>query len=72
MFRERAACYNKTTPQLHTVDLPYQADGGRDWVEITLLAYRASRAVIQQNVHLHGDFGSLAGQEKDFTIRCNC
>jgi len=61
-----------STPQLHTVDLPYQADGGRDWIETTLAAYRADFANIRQNVRLHGGFESLAITEKDFTIRCNC
>jgi D-proline reductase (dithiol) PrdB len=61
-----------TTPQLHTVDLPYQADGGRDWIETIQAAYRANIANVQQNLRLHGGFESLAGQEKDFTIRCNC
>jgi len=35
-------------------------------------AYRANIANVQQNMRLHGGFESLAGQEKDFTIRCNC
>jgi len=61
-----------TTPQLHTVDLPYQADGGRDWIETIQAAYRANIANVQQNLRLHGHYESLAGQEKDFTIRCRC
>jgi D-proline reductase (dithiol) PrdB len=61
-----------TTPKLHTVDLPYQADGGRDWIETIQAAYRANIANLQQNMRLHGHYESLAGQEKDFTIRCNC
>jgi D-proline reductase (dithiol) PrdB len=61
-----------TTAQLHTVDLPYQADGGREWIERTQAAYRADIANVQQNLRLHRDSESLAGQEKDFTIRCNC
>jgi hypothetical protein len=52
--------------------LPYQADGGREWIETTLAAYRANIAEAQQNIRLHGHYESLAGQEKDFTIRCNC
>jgi D-proline reductase (dithiol) PrdB len=40
--------------QLHPVDLPYQADGGRDWIETTLAAYRANIADVQQNPRLHG------------------
>jgi hypothetical protein len=61
-----------TTAQLHTVDLRYQADGGREWIERTQAAYRADIANVQQNLRLHRDSESLAGQEKDFTIRCNC
>jgi D-proline reductase (dithiol) PrdB len=61
-----------TTPQLHAVDLPYQADGGADWIQTTLAAYRANIANGQENIRRHGNFESLAGQEKDFTIRCNC
>ncbi|GLB81415.1 hypothetical protein SRL2020226_39480 [Mycobacterium kiyosense] len=61
-----------TTPQLHTVDLPYQADGGRDWIETVQAAYRANIADVRQNIRLHSDSESLAGQEKEFTIRCNC
>lgn len=61
-----------TTPQLHTVDLPYQADGGREWIEKTHAAYRADIANVQQNLRLHSGSQSLAGQEQDFTIRCNC
>jgi hypothetical protein len=62
------------SPQLHTVDLPYQADGGRDWIETTLAAYRGNIADVHENLrlHVHGGSDSLAGQEKDFTIRCNC
>ena len=61
-----------TTPELYTIDLPYQSDGGRDWVEATLVAYRASIADGQENIRRHGHYESLAGQENDFTIRCNC
>ena len=61
-----------TTPQLHTVDLPYQADGGREWIETTQAAYRARIADVAQNVRDHGGSESLAGQEKDFAIRCHC
>jgi D-proline reductase (dithiol) PrdB len=61
-----------TTPQLHTIDLPYQADGGFDWIETTHAAYRADIANVQQNLRLHSGSQSLAGQEKDFTVRCNC
>lgn len=61
-----------TTPQLHTVDLQYQADGGRDWIETTLAAYRANIANVKENVLQHSDSKPLAGQEKEFTIRCNC
>jgi len=61
-----------TTPQLHTVDLSYQADGGRDWIETTQAAYRANLADLQENLRRHADSELLAGQERDFTIRCNC
>jgi D-proline reductase (dithiol) PrdB len=57
-----------TTTQLHTVDLPYQADGGRDWIETTLAAYRANTANGQENIRRHGHYESLAGQEKEFTV----
>jgi D-proline reductase (dithiol) PrdB len=62
--------------QLQTVDLAYHVDGGRDWVEKTLDAYRANIAEARQNLRLHGVLAgeneSLAGREQDFTIRCNC
>jgi D-proline reductase (dithiol) PrdB len=61
-----------TTPQLHTVDLSYQADGSRDWIETTLAAYRANIVASQENIRSHGNYESLAGQERQFTIRCNC
>jgi D-proline reductase (dithiol) PrdB len=61
-----------TTPQLSALELVYQADGGRDWIETTLAAYRANIDEAKQNMKLHGGYESLAGQEKDFTIRCNC
>ena len=61
-----------TTSQLHTVDLPYQVDGGREWIDTTQAAYRANIANVQENIRAHRDSESLAGQESDFTIRCNC
>ena len=61
-----------TIPQLHTVDLPYQADGGSDWIGTTQAAYRANIANVQQNIRAHTGSKSLAGQEEDSTIRCNC
>jgi D-proline reductase (dithiol) PrdB len=61
-----------TTPQLYLVDLPYQADGGRDWIESIQAAYRANLANLRENMRLHGGFESLAGHENDFVTRCNC
>jgi D-proline reductase (dithiol) PrdB len=61
-----------TTPLLQTVDLTYQADGGRAWIQTLEAAYRANVAEVQRNALQHADSEPLVGQEKDFTIRCNC
>lgn len=59
-------------PELYAVDLPYQADGGRDWIETVQAAYRANITNVQENLRQHSGSESLAGQEKNFTVRCAC
>jgi len=72
-LRAALACpLDTTTPQLHVVELPYQADGGREWIEAVQAAYRDNISNLKENMRLHGLHESLAGQENDFTIRCNC
>lgn len=72
-LRAALACpLDATVPQLHTIDLPYQLDGGRDWIETTQAAYRANIANVQQNLRQHSSSEPLAGQEKEFTVRCSC
>jgi len=72
-LRDALTCpLDTTTPQLHVVDLPYQADGGREWIETVQAAYRNNLANLQENMRRHGHHESLVGQENDFTIRCNC
>ncbi len=72
-LRDALACpLDTTTPQFHVVDLTYQADGGREWVETVQKAYRDNISELKENMLLHGLHPSLAGQENDFTVRCNC
>ncbi len=72
-LRDALTCaLDTTTVQFHVVDLPYQADGGREWIDKVQAAYRDNIANLQENIRLHAGHGTLVGQEKDFTIRCNC
>lgn len=72
-LRAALACpLDTTTPQLHVVELPYQADGGREWIETVQAAYHNNISNLKENMRLHGHHESLVGQEKAFTIRCNC
>jgi hypothetical protein len=57
------------------VRLPFQwsADGSRDWEERVRELYRSGVGTVAAHVTDHQARGeSLAGQEKDFVIRCNC
>jgi len=54
------------------IDLPYQADGGDDWIKRLLDAYRTNIAGVQANLRDHENYQTLTGQEKDFAIRCKC
>lgn len=57
---------------LMSVELQYQADGGRDWVDQTFDAYRARLDAVIENMRRHGHSESLSRQEDEFAIRCNC
>jgi len=59
------------SPVFH-IDLPYQGDSGDDWIKRLLDAYRTNIAGVQTNLRDHENCQTLAGQEKDFAIRCNC
>lgn len=63
---------NVATRQVVQVPLTYQADGGADWEEQTLQLYRDGKNVVFDDAVAHGRTESLAGQEAEFTIRCEC
>ncbi len=57
------------------IELPFQwsADGSRDWEEEVRKIYRQGLATVSAHIADHQKTGeSLAGQEKEFSIRCNC
>lgn len=58
--------------QLVELDLPYQLDGGRDWIEKTLENYRARFDVVIENAVAHEPSESIVGKEEEFAIRCDC
>ena len=56
-------------------ELPFQwsADGGREWEETVRDIYRKGLNIVDRHVADHRTRGeSLVGEEKEFTIRCNC
>jgi hypothetical protein len=60
------------TRQVVQVPLDFQADGGHEWVDKTFQLYREGSQVVLADAVAHGKPASLAGQEKEFTIRCTC
>lgn len=63
---------NATTRQVTLVALPFQTDGGTEWVDKTLQLYRDGSHVVLNDAVAHGKPASLAGQEEQFAIRCTC
>lgn len=57
------------------LELPFQwsADGSRAWEEEVRKIYRRGLATVSAHIADHRAKGeSLAGREKEFTVRCNC
>ena len=63
---------DRPIPQLNHLDLPYQADGGEEWGETQLDAYRTNITRTERNLRDHRDCPTLTGHEDEFTSRCRC
>ena len=51
----------------------WSADGSREWEETVRELYRKGLGTVERHVADHHARGqSLIGNEKEFTIRCNC
>lgn len=58
--------------QIVELDLPYQADGGREWEQTLFDNYRSRFDVVIENAQTHSTSESLIGREKEFSITCAC
>jgi len=58
--------------QLVGMDMQYQEDGGRDWLETTLQHYRDRFDVVIENGVTHNTSEPLIGREEEFSITCAC
>jgi hypothetical protein len=62
--------------ELHRLPFQWDADGSRDWEQLVVDLYRVDdqiRGTVRGNLGTHGDqLSSIAGQEKEFSIRCAC
>lgn len=61
-----------STRQHVRIPVEFQADGGNDWEQRTIQLYREGSQIVLADAVAHGKPEWIAGNEDEFTIRCDC